>query len=500
MTSLLGRFNMSFEPIKNFTIAPKMSMGYTDNNQPRGRNGWGGGFGNAFTNSLPWFPKTNSNHPSGYWNPMSKYNIAANMDNDAMTLDRLLSYRSMTNVEFEWRVPMIKNLKIRSESGMDYISSKKDIWTSQYLNRDGSQAITDINGKRTLNYNLYANYDKSFMKNHTMNFTLGKEYQADRNNRTFIKAENMTTIYKEIGSDRSPAEDIREANSYMSYEEYLRSYFARANYDFKKKYLLSMSCRRDGSSKFDNSLRWHTFSALGLGWLMSEEQFFKENMPLFSKLQLRASYGETGNKSIESSRFANIYTNKLDDVYGNDDLISGATIITNIGNPLLTWETTNSLDIGIDWSIKKNRYQGSIVYFYQKVTYLLLETEMPPSSTVKNYWDNIRDMRNSGFEFNITSVNIDKEKSGFRWITDFNFSINGNKLLYMDEKRKISGRNILKVGEEINTIYMAESAGVDRETGLDMKLMRIYGIKKIKLLKQAKLFLQQKRMLKKIEL
>ncbi len=477
MTSLSGRVNLDYQLFKGFTIAPKLSFGYTDNYQPRGGNGQGGSFGNAYTRTLPWFPTHNADHASGYWNPLSGYNIPANMDKETMTLDKLLSYRAMSSVALEYAVPwkVLSGLKIRSESGFDFIQSNNNKWTSVYLNKDGSKAESESNTRRVMNTNLYASYYKKIGQYHNVDFTIGTEYQADRSNKNRIVAEDLTTVYHEVGNPNAPALDPREFYAYLSGEDYLRSYFGRLDYKFKDKYIVGTSFRRDGSSKFkkqeDGSSKnpqFADFAAFSLGWLLSEESFFRENFAWFSVFKLRGSFGQTGNKNIDAARFANVYNNKLNDLYATDEFLAGATLMKNLGNPGITWETTSSKDVGIDWSGKKNKFQGSVAFYHQLVSGLLLETAMPPSAPVSTYWANVGSMRNAGVEFSISAIMIDNPITKFKWTTDFNFTYSNNKFLEMAEKRKINGAKILIPGEAVGTFYLAESAGVDPETGLDM--------------------------------
>ncbi len=476
---LSTRMNTNYEMFDNFRVGSKINLGYFDNNQVRGGTGWGGSFGAANQNALPWFPVYNSAHPTGYWNPMSGNNLVANSDRDLID-DRKQRYRAMGNVNMEYDIPWVDGLKISSDVGVDLNQSNQINWLSEYMNEKGSRATDNSNLRTSVNYNLYMNYNRGFgaenedgRKEHNVDVTLGTESQMNDGWSRKIEARKLTTNYHEVGD--KPAEEYRDVYSYLDkgYFRRLRSYFTRADYQFKGRYLLGLSYRTDGSSRFLGDNKWGSFTAYSFGWIISDEPFF--NYPLFKTLKLRGSFGQTGNESVGSSVFYNQYNVGTGNIYGSRDYISAGSNLTNAGNPEITWETTNSFDVGIDYDLFDNRVSGSFAYYEQKITDLLLSTQLPPSAAVGHYWDNVGNFKNWGWEFNVSSVNMDKPLSKFKWSSDFNIATTQNevtKLTGVDgeykSKSSYNAPTRSYVGNSLWSYFMAEYAGVHEKYGVDM--------------------------------
>ena len=467
---LNARLNVTYEPVNRIQMGTNLSMNHVSNDRIRGGTGWGGSFGSANRNSLPWFPIYNEEHPTGYWNPLSGYNIAANNDRDLID-DRGKSYRGILNNYIEYKIPYVEGLKLRSEVNIDLITYTNYTYTSKYLNQKGSTATTSNGTAGNLTYNLYSNYDKSFGENHTITGTIGFERKEKKGYYSTLEARGLTTSYHYIGSASTPPEEKISMTSNIDGEEYLMSYFTRGDYKFKNWLLLGGSYRIDGSSMFFGKNKWGAFKAASAGIKINEMAFFQNlNMPYVSLLKIRGSIGQTGNNRIEASVFNNIYSNSAKNRYGTMDLIAGGTAITNLGNKDIRWETTNSYDFGLDYGFLKDRFQGSIAYYMQDIIDVLLASPMPISSPVSSYWENIGEFKNWGWEFNISSVNIDKPLAKFKWKSDFNISTNQNQIVKMARggQYQISGNYINMEGQEIKTWYMPEWAGLDRERGIDL--------------------------------
>jgi TonB-linked SusC/RagA family outer membrane protein len=476
-TSMTARSNINYEVFKNFSMNTKMQIAHANNQKVRGGTGWGGSFGAANEDALPWYPIDNVSHPTEYWNPMSGNNMVANKDRTLVD-DWSKSYRGIATVQFEYKMPWVKGLKIKSDVGIDFSQSHSVSWTSAYMNEKGSQASDNTGESTILTYNLYANYNKDFgapfkedKKIHNIDVTVGTESQENSGWSRSMSGRNMVTIYHEIGSVNPY--DLLDMSSYLSGEKYLRAYFGRADYKLYDRYIAGVSFRRDGSSKFYGDNVWGTFTAFSGGWIVNEERFFP--FPQFNLLKLRGSYGQTGNEGVPSNLFIDRYSISKGNVYGVYDALPGGTTISNAGNPLITWETTSSYDFGIDFGLYKNRLNGSVAYYMQDVTDLLLETPLPPSAPVGSYWSNIGDMKNWGWEFSISTTNIDRPLSDFRWTTDFNISTNDNRVMKLIDQAgsvKYGGasdaRTITIEDQRLHCFFMADYAGVDKEKGVEM--------------------------------
>ncbi|NRA50977.1 MAG: SusC/RagA family TonB-linked outer membrane protein, partial [Phaeodactylibacter sp.] len=417
------RANLQFNPLQNLRVETRMNFSFTNNDRVKqqaggalGNNSGGNsaGWGNANRNALPWYPIFNSDHPSGYWNPMSGNNLIAAIDRDYL-VDEVTSYRGLGGLAVEYSIPFVEGLAIRAEGAFDLVQSNTLNWIRATLREFGSYASDQSITRQSINYNVYAKYNRDF-GNHGLSFTVGTESQSIRSESRFMEGQNLTGTYQEIGSPQ----DLLTISGGLSGEEYLRAYFGRADYKFNNRYFLGLSFRQDGSSKFNEEYRMGTFPALSAGWVISDEPFWSSRT--FSSVKLRGSYGQTGNKNIPSNRFVTTYANRTSWRYGPADAILQGTRITNIGVPSLTWETTSSYDAGVDFGLWEGRLSGSFAYYFQDVSDLLLASPLATSAGLNSnrIWGNIGDMSNWGVELELSSTNIRRDE--FTWTTDFNIT------------------------------------------------------------------------------
>jgi TonB-linked SusC/RagA family outer membrane protein len=298
-------------------------------------------------------------------------------------------------------------------------------------------------------------YEKAF-SGHNITATAGVEYQKSRTDATQVEAQGFPVEdLKKLAS----AATVTVGTSNLTWYSFL-SYFARANYNYDRKYLLSVSARYDGSSRFGENNQFGFFPAISLGWVLSEEGFLKDNN-LVSFLKLRASYGLTGNAEINNFASLGLFGAEA---YGQQSGLAP----TQIPNPDLGWENTAQIDAGIDFGFFNDRITGEIDYYRKLTTDLLLDVPVPATSGFSIQTQNIGSVENKGFEFVLNTNNF---VGDFRWTTSFNAAINRNKVLSLNEGQDLipsgSSRymNVVKVGEPLGVFYGAEYAGVDPQTG-----------------------------------
>jgi len=475
---LTGRINLDFEPIKNLKTGFKLNVMYTKNDRIKtagsgspGNGGGGvGGFGVANRGGLPWFPIYDPNNPTGYWSPAAGANLLANIDR-SLFKDAVEQFRSLGGISFDYRFPFLSGLSLRYEGSFDYIQNNSESWVSKYLTYDAtSYAYSKAVNYLSYNNNLYTTFSKTF-GSHWLNVVAGTESSRKSATTRDLSGKNLIGGFQELGT---PATFL-DMYSGLGSEEYMMSYFGRADYKFKDRYLIGMSIRADGSSKFASKYKWHPFTAYSLGWIASNEPFM-QNIESISLLKLRGSYGQTGNSNVPGGLFVTGFSNDNGNRYGYLDLVPGGTRVTNIGNPFLTWETTSSYDAGIDFGLFKNKVSGSVAYYQQNVDGLILSYQLPPSTGTNdnNFWDNVGAIRNYGFEISINTINIDKRESSFRWTTDINFSSLDNRVVKLDPDAErtgaglLSGNYISMKNERVRTWFIPEYAGVDPEKGVEM--------------------------------
>src|SRR5699024_5512148 len=205
----------------------------------------------------------------------------------------------------------------------------------------------------------------------------------------------------------------------------MQSYLARVNYSLMDRYYFSASLRGDGSSRFSIGNQWGNFASVSLGWVISDESFLSrwENLNL---LKLRVSLGSVGNNQIPD--FGSIgLLGKVN--YASSNNLASGLIPISMDNSDLSWEKTTQANIGLDISAFKNRLTASLDIYRSVTKDMLLNLPIPDITGFSTQLTNIGRMRNNGIEIYITSKNIRNNK--FQWETNFNFSLNRNKVLQL---------------------------------------------------------------------
>lgn len=238
-------------------------------------------------------------------------------------------------------------------------------------------------------------------------------------------------------------------------ENRMEGYFARLNYELQDKYFLSLSIRRDGSSRFASDVRWGTFYSIGTAWNILGEKFLA-NTAMLSTLKLRASYGTSGNQGL-IGYFPYLATYAS----GSNVLDENGAIIDQLGNDKLSWESQHQLDIGMDIGFLQNRITAGITYFNRVSNNLLFYKQLANSTGVAGVYDNAGKFKNAGIEFDLQTINI--EKKHFNWTTSFNLSYIKNEVLELPNR--ITGK---EVGRSWYTFYLPEFAGVAVSDGRPM--------------------------------
>jgi TonB-linked SusC/RagA family outer membrane protein len=378
------------------------------------------------------------------------------------------SYRNINHFFTQWNTPL-PGLIVKAEVGVDLIVTNTTYWRSAllapqtpYVSRAYEQSVTKAN----MNYDVYANYDKTF-GSHNINMTVGWEAFRNWSYTRYAEGQDLQTNYPELINPLT----MLQMGGKRGGDSYLMGFFARANYKLLDRYILNASVRRDGHSAFSGDNRWANFYAVGAGWILTDEEFL-EGISWLNLLKLRGSYGTTGNTNVSNDMTYMKWGLNTNGIFGVNYQISGSSEVGPLGSTSLKWETTANLDLGFDFGLFENRINGSFAYYKQKMSDLILKGSVQPSVGyhTNEIYENIGDLKNWGFEFNISSVNI--ESKGLTWKTDFNISTNKNKILKLNKAEQGKGKEdtdkIRKEGEALNTWYLANNLGVDPDKGIYM--------------------------------
>lgn len=369
-------------------------------------------------------------------------------------------YRNIGNISGTYKI--FPSLSFISEFGLDVQNSNDDAYYGpNTVNGSGTSGYGSSSWYQSTNYNTnnYFNFIKTLGQDHNLNVVAGMSYQDYSNEYATVYGQDFPVeALKKLAS----AGEITGGTSTSSASSFV-SYFGRVNYKFSSKYLLGLSGRIDGSSRFGANNRYGFFPAVSAGWVISEENFLK-NSNLLSFLKLRASYGVAGN----ADGFGDFQALGLwgGTRYGGS---SGLTT-TQLANEKLKWERSKQLDIGIEFGLfGGGRISGEIDYYQKKTTDLIYSVPVPSNSGFTTQTVNVGSMENKGFEFVLNTRNV--AGKNFSWNTSLNVSLNKNKITNLDGAQSIipgnDGRflNSLLVGESIGVFYGPKFAGADPQTG-----------------------------------
>ncbi len=357
---------------------------------------------------------------------------------------------------------IVDGLKFRTTLGTNITYVTDENYTAAYATSNGmtSASTNDKRGIDLINENVLS-YDKIFNEDHSLNAILGASYQKSDS-----REAPMGVLAGSFGNDiietLNNAIISPTATRTTKTQWGLISYFSRANYAYKDKYLLSASFRTDGSSRFGPNSRWGNFPSASVAWRVSQEDFMA-NVPTISNLKLRASYGVTGNFNIGDFQ----YLGTIEDTYYSPDgvLTKGQTQ-KNLGNLGLQWETTKSLDFGLELGLFKDRVNIVLDYYDKKTNNLLYNVGTPAITGFTSVITNIGDINNKGIELEISTRNMVGE---FKWQTHLNFTKNNNKVVGLgglDEVMNTHTRGmswLLRLGDPMFSYYGYRLIGVLRD-------------------------------------
>ncbi|MFC4209805.1 SusC/RagA family TonB-linked outer membrane protein [Pedobacter lithocola] len=253
-----------------------------------------------------------------------------------------------------------------------------------------------------------------------------------------------------------------------SYKYNYNAVYGRVNVNLADKYVLNLTGRRDGSSKFGPGNQFGNFYSVGAAWIFSSEKFISENLGVLSAGKLRSSFGVTGNDGIGNYAFYDLYSRRTNTYQGLTGFVP-----TALANPDVSWERNAKMEFGIDLGFFKDRISISGSYYRNTSSNQLLAYRLPGMTgfTAINNYNFPATVENSGWEGILNTQNI--VAKNFRWNSSFNISINRNKLLKFDNLSSSSYANSLEIGQPVSGRELAWiSTGVDPTTGLYTTLRR----------------------------
>ena len=334
-------------------------------------------------------------------------------------IDKSEESRFLGSVSLTYDLPL-QGLKYEVRAGGNMRNKeRRRFWglnTYQGKTGNGALQISNLNTK-SYQINNLLRFNRSFNKKHRVNAVLGFTWDSRDSDTKIFAVEDFVTTALNIQQpllgqlNKTPlttgASDTR-----------LISYLGRANYTFNNKYVLTSTLRVDGVSKFSESNRYGYFPSFAFAWRMVDESFVS-NLNVFDDLKLRAGWGQIGNHGIRPYATLSNYASDAQTLYGNSENgVDVPIFLQNIANPDLTWETTEQLNIGLDFAFFQSRLTGTVDAYSKLTKDLLQNVPIPLSSGFLNLQINRGEIQNRGIEASLNAILIDGR--------DFTLSIGGN--------------------------------------------------------------------------
>jgi TonB-linked SusC/RagA family outer membrane protein len=372
---------------------------------------------------------------------------------DGAVIDETKRYRMFNSIYAE--LQLAKGLKYRVNFGPDFTISRNGRFNGALTNaikRGNPTASTD--NRQGFNYTIenVLTYNKQY-KNHNLGVTLLQSMQRDnfeRFTQNVLGVPVETQQFYNLGN----AASIQGIGSDLV-QWTIASYMARVTYDYKGKYLVTLTARRDGSSRFGENTKWGNFPGVALGWNLHQEGFMKD-LTWLDEFKVRASYAQVGNQGLSPYQTQGLmartsYAWNTNAAYGYRP--------STIGNPDLKWETSTSQNLGVDFSIWRGRISGSAEYYQTNTTDLLLSDQLPASTGFSAVTRNVGETMNRGIELSLTTNNIDAA-NGFKWSTDLVFYKNQEEIVSLYNGAKDDVGNRWFIGRPLNTYFDYKYEGI----------------------------------------
>lgn len=455
-----ARINLDHNITDRFTIGTNISVSKASTRRSFNDDTYSGIITNAIGAS-PLMPVYDEN---GNYSKFEDYQASWLSDNPVKSAHEIQgftdNYRFLGTAFAEYKINQF--LKFKTSWSTDYTSLTDKLFLSPITTDaspvGGKATKSNYTGTTWLNENIL-NFQKAFNK-HNVGVLAGFTQQGTSGDRNGVSGQGFP-----LGSSLS---DVSVAATILPLRlpsppiSRLHSYLTRVNYDFDGKYLASFSFRADGSSRFRPGKQWGYFPSLSFGWNINKETFMADNNTL-TALKLRASYGFTGDQEIGDYQSKPLWQPAI---YNGQSGLKPKLI----SDPNLTWQKNKGADVGVDFEFWNGVLSGSADYFVNTRTDLLNYKSIEGTTGFALLLTNDGEVEDKGFEFNITSRNINQKD--FRWTTNFNITFQKNRLkkasvdnVLLSAFNDLNPTHILKVGQPVGSFWGIKSTGVDPQTG-----------------------------------
>lgn len=374
-------------------------------------------------------------------------------------LSQSRGYSTYNSIYGEVKIPWVKGLKYRTTLGLDFMQDNNGSYTAEGVGSDNATTIStaSISNYHTTHWNIQnlLSFDRLFAGKHQINAVA--LYEADQ-----YTSFNSGTAAKGIPSEAfqfySLGQSLGEitTNSGGYSQNGLISYMGRIMYEYNNKYMITATIRADASSVLAVGHQWHTYPAISAGWNIKNESFM-QNISIIDRLKLRAGYGQTSNQAVAAYSTLGRLSSR-DYNFGNTTYATGY-YVTQLPNPNLGWEYSETYNVGLDFALLNSRLSGTVEYYISNTKDLLLSLGLPQTSGVSSYTANIGETRNKGIEISLRGTILDNV-SGWTWEAGVNLYRNRNELIALASGQIKDEGNGWFVGHNINAIYDYKNIGI----------------------------------------
>ncbi|MFD1871264.1 SusC/RagA family TonB-linked outer membrane protein [Hymenobacter bucti] len=382
-------------------------------------------------------------------------------DNRDKWLSQTRSMASYNAIFGELRMPGVEGLKYRINLGVNYRQSQGGSYTGQGINAVNPTTVSTASTSNSLTTDYTVenilSYDRTFGGKHNINALALYSASSNVFNRSQIDGRDIPSDAFQFYNIGRAAGQITVNPDNQQYSKFgLLSYMARVMYSYDDRYLLSATVRADGSSRLAEGHKWNAYPAVSIGWNVAKESFM-QGVEAVSMLKLRAGYGVTSNQAVNPYSTLGLLSTRPYN-FGPTDYQTGL-YVSQLPNPALGWEYSNTWNYGVDFALLKNRISGTVEYYVTNTNDLLLGLGLPPTSGVGSYTANIGSTQNKGIELSLNGVVLDNA-NGWTWDVGFNLSANRNKITSLAGAQQSDEANWWFVGKPINVIFDYERTGL----------------------------------------
>ncbi|NQD71926.1 TonB-dependent receptor [Sphingobacterium shayense] len=367
---------------------------------------------------------------------------------------------SYNNMYGEIKVPGVEGLSYRMNLGVNFRQSNDGNYTGQgvFSATPDNQSTASTTAGRTFQWVMenLVTFDRTFAEKHNIN-VVGL-YSAEQNNfsSTVISGRDIPLdAFQFYNIGRAQGEIVVNPDLQAYQKSSLMSLMGRVMYQYDNKYMLTATLRSDGSSRLAPGHKWHTYPALSVGWNLGNERFM-ESVDWVDQLKLRVGYGQTSNQAVDPYKTLGLLGTRP---YNFGSQFATGYLVSELPNPQLGWEYSETYNYGLDFAFLNNRLTGTAEYYVQKTTDILLSVGLPATNGVRSYMANMGKSQNKGVELSLNGLLVDNV-NGWTWEAGVNIYANRNKLTELSSGRTRDEGNQWFVGHPIDVIFDYEKIGL----------------------------------------